>query len=252
MILLAFIFLLILAVISKVNLYKDGFEVQSKIPKIIMQTYIDRDKVPQKVFDNMKKYAPEYEYLFFNNEGCLRFLKEHFDQTVLNAYNTLEHRAHKADLFRYCFLYKKGGVYMDIKTELIKPLSDIIKKNIMYTVLSINKNTIYQGIIATKPHNPFFLKLIKHCVSMSKKPNLPYRVFTSEFYIQIEKETGKAKPGYNKNLVHRGNDYYLFTEKCSKNANDCYDGLDRHGFCCFVWDGGEKIIKTRYADYPWK
>ena len=87
---------------------------------------------------------------------------------------------------------------------------------------------------------------------MSKKPNLPYRVFTSEFYIQIEKETGKVKPGYNKNLVHRGNDYYLFTEKCSKNANDCYDGLDRHGFCCFVWDGGEKIIKTRYADYPWK
>ena len=76
MILLAFIFLLILAVISKVNLYKDGFEVQSKIPKIIMQTYIDRDKVPQKVFDNIKKYAPEYEYLFFNNEGCLRFLKE--------------------------------------------------------------------------------------------------------------------------------------------------------------------------------
>ena len=53
-------------------------------------------------------------------------------------------------------------------------------------------------------------------------------------------------------FIDKNIDYYLFTEKCNKNANDCYDGLDKYGLCCFVWDGGEKIIKTRYADYPWK
>ena len=32
---------------------------------------------------------------------------------------------------------------------------------------------------------------------------------------------------------------------------DCEDGLDKYNKCCYIYDNNEKIIKTRYSDYPW-
>uniref|UniRef100_A0A6C0DZ43 Uncharacterized protein n=1 Tax=viral metagenome TaxID=1070528 RepID=A0A6C0DZ43_9ZZZZ len=34
-------------------------ESDKTIPKIIFQTYHDKSKIPQKVYDNIKKYAPD-------------------------------------------------------------------------------------------------------------------------------------------------------------------------------------------------
>ena len=48
-----------------------------------------------------------------------------------------------------------------------------------------------------------------------------------------------------------GEIYYLYQEHCSRNANECWDGLDRLGLCCFILDGAEKMLKVRRASYPW-
>ena len=39
--------------------------------------------------------------------------------------------------------------------------------------------------------------------------------------------------------------------KCTKDKLDCYDGLDRHNLCCYIYEGNERLIKSRYADFPW-
>ena len=59
------------------------------------------------------------------------------------------------------------------------------------------------------------------------------------------------KQGLNLNIKNKSNNYYLFQENCDRNKNNCYDGLDKYGFCCFIYDNNNKIIKNRYADYPW-
>ena len=61
------------------------------------------------------------------------------------------------------------------------------------------------------------------------------------------KEYNKIKPGF----LYGKYNLYLFNEKCSYNAKDCYDGLDRYNKCCYVYDNNIKIIKVRYADFPW-
>ena len=68
--------------------------------------------------------------------------------------------------FRYCYLYKFGGVYLDIKTELIMNIDDIFYKNNieLYTVMNKTNKSIYQGIIASKPNNPLFRKLMIICL----------------------------------------------------------------------------------------
>ena len=71
---------------------------------------------------------------------------------------------------------------MDIKTELIKPISEIFTdENNLYTVLSIQSGSIYNGIIATGPGRSIFLDLINFMSEGSDKPLYPSNCI--EFYI---------------------------------------------------------------------
>ena len=241
------LFILVLIVLIICFIKYNYTEYFTTIPKRIMQTYVNKDKVPQKVFDNIKKFAPDYEYHFFNHKERFEFIKQNYDKSIVDTYLHITNKAHQSDLFRYCYLYKYGGIYLDIKIELIKPLSDIFKDNYLYTALSIVKNTVCQGIIATPPKNKLFLDLITF-VKNQKEP-FQYHIFTRDFYSKIQIDTGNPL----KNGVNYGKkmNYYLLNEKCTHNKKDCYDGLDNKGLCCFIYDDNKPVIKVRYADYPW-
>ena len=241
-----FILVLIIYVSIKKNFGKI-LENYLDIPKRIMQTYISKDKVPQKVFDNIKKFAPDYEYHFFDHEQRFEFIKNNYDSSVVDAYNRLTNKAHQSDLFRYCYLYIYGGVYLDIKIELLEPLDQVFKDNYFYTALSIVRNTVCQGILSTPPKNELFLSLIDFAKTLNEP--LEYHTFTRDFYRKIEDDIErKLSPGLN---IGKTMNYYLLNEKCTHNKEDCYDGLDNKGLCCFVYDGDKPVIKVRYADYPW-
>ena len=180
-------------------------------------------------------------------------MKKYYPTAVLTTFKQLK-GAHKADLFRYCYLYKFGGIYIDIKTELIQNIDDVLNyKDIdLFTVLSIRKGTVYQGIIASKPNNALFKQLIDYMIK-TQKPVTPerYQEFTADFYHVLQDICQKREltSGYNK--ATSGQNIYLFQEKCTRNASDCKDGLDRYKVCCYVYNSDDKVIKTRYADYPW-
>jgi len=234
---------------SKRRYYKIEQYDNISIPKVIYQTYIDKSKIPQKVYDNIKKYAPDYKHIIFDDTECIEFLQKNYPPKVLDAFNSLIRGAHKADLMRYCLLYKYGGIYLDIKTELLCPINKIFNKNYLYTVIAKNKISIYQGIIATPPNNSIFKTLINHIID-NKNITRDYLIFTREFYNQLNILHGKRITyGLNKNKSDINT--YLFAEICSKNIYDCYDGLDRYRLCCHIYNKKKKLIKSRYSDYPW-
>jgi len=228
-----------------------------EIPKLIIQTYHDLSKIPKKVHDNIKDFAPEYRRDVYSDRDCLAFLRKFYGEDAEHTFSSLK-GAHKADFFRYCALYMFGGVYLDIKSELILPLKDVFtKKNCLYTVISIVKGTIYQGVIATPPRNPLFLRLIAFMIDIVKhKRNYKYMTFTTDFYTKIKEDTGctlsTLKEGFLQNVNTGGIDYFLFQEKCTRNSSHCKDGLDRYGYCCNIFRGKKKLMKTRYSDFPWK
>ena len=223
------------------------------IPKVIISTYHDKSKIPSKVFENIKQYAPNYQHVIYDDNEIVLFLKKYFNSNVLNTFYTLNRGAHKADLFRYCYLYQFGGIYMDIKTKLIKNIDEVFnKKNVdFYTVTSMYRGTIYQGVLASKPKNPLFLSLIEHMVNVAKPVKI-YFEFTRDLYrkLKLNYNTNNLENGYYKDPYNKFN-LYLFHEKCSRNPMDCEDGLDKYNKCCYIYDNNEKIIKTRYSDYPW-
>ena len=54
-------------------------------------------------------------HYLFNDADCRQFIALEYPPDVLMAYDRLLPTAFKADLWRYCVLYKYGGVYLDAK-----------------------------------------------------------------------------------------------------------------------------------------
>jgi len=238
--------------VTTLNLPSTKTLVQHSIPNTVYQTYYDRSAIPKKVYKNIYKYSKDYHHYIFNDDECIVFLKNNYPPVVLEAYFSLKTGAHRADLFRYCLLYKFGGIYLDIKTHLITPLKEIFNKNYLYSCIDFGNNVIYQGVIASPPNNPIFKILIDFIVeNRFTDITNDYGIFTKHFYDTCQLLCkNKLVSGLNINRTSNIN-IYLFNERCSENSDNCYDGLDRYNKCCNIYDKDTKIIKTRYSDYPW-
>jgi mannosyltransferase OCH1-like enzyme len=235
------------------NRIKKKVKDKKTLPKNLFQTHYNKSIIPQKVRDNIKKYASDYKYFLLDDNDAIKFLKEEYGQLLVDTYNSIKGGAHKADLLRYCLLYRYGGIYIDIKMQFTKPLNKIFtKNNTLYTVNSILPYTCYQGLIASPPCNEIFAELINHLISIDKKLlNDYYHVSCEHFYKFIENKTG-IKSIDSGNYVTKQYNITLFQEH-----NNCllYSDLkpDKYGVCSKIIDVNRNVImNTRYHDYPWK
>jgi hypothetical protein len=222
------------------------------IPRLLHQT--THLPVPQKVRDNIRKYAPGYAHKIYNDDECRAFLRRHHPSYV-QTWDGLKEGAHKADLFRYAILYQHGGVYMDIKMELLQPLDTIVDHDsfTLSTVLCCcQPSCMFQAFIAAPPRQRLFLTLMDHIRDHQSK-DTDYFEFVKDMYEKIHDDVegglhGEGVYSSKKNPQLR---YCLFQE-ISSPILDCYDGIDKANGCYFTEWKGKRILKNRYADYPWK
>ena len=95
------------------------------IPRLIFQTN-KTPRVGRRALDainQMLTLNPTYSYKFFDDARCASLIREHFAPCVLRAFEMLRQGAAKADLWRYCALYVHGGVYLDLDSAIVGPLS---------------------------------------------------------------------------------------------------------------------------------
>jgi len=105
----------------------------NKIPKIIHQTYPTKNinSDIQNNINNLKNLNPDYEYILYDDNDIINFIKNNYSEHILNTYNSInpEYGPARADYFRYLLMYKKGGIYLDIKSSCDRPFDLIINKN---------------------------------------------------------------------------------------------------------------------------
>ena len=173
----------------------------------------------------------------------------------MSRYKLLRKGAHRADLFRYCVLWREGGLYLDIKTELLRPLPDLSPEH-NTTVLSKVKRTIYQGWLwIPSAGDPTIGKCLRHVVRSKQRlvdssfmqivtHRVGYLMFTRAFFEFIQEQQGGAEL-----IVGQNGSWYLFQERCGCSTDKT---RDRYGLCCSIYDAdGTKLANTRYPDYPW-
>lgn len=154
-----------------------NFSKQNKIPNNIYQTFISKNLPPNiiKVIQHNKKMCPDYNFIFYDDHECDLFIQHHFDEKTYGAYKKINpvYGAMKADFFRYCILYKKGGVYLDIKSMIKHPLNKIIHKqddcllDLPRRYESWRKTSTYeQWMLMFSPQHPYLLEVITTMVDL--------------------------------------------------------------------------------------
>ncbi len=226
----------------------------ARIPKVVFQTYDRLEFVPPKVFANIAEFAAGYRHVVLDDAACARFLARHFAPEIGARFASIPSGAHKADLLRYCLLYVHGGVYLDIKTELTRPIDALFDdaRASLYVVndpefLGHIGKVVYNGVIASVPRNPIFLRLIAGIMRM---PDwllaVDYRRVVRELGATLADEVGSLASGGM--ARPDGSRVYAF-EARYVDRGKCHDGLDRYGLCAHIFDGDEPVIKARHADF---
>jgi hypothetical protein len=157
---------------------KETPTVVAGVPLVIYQTW-HSNKVPEKMKENIYKLLevnPEFDYFLYSDEKCREFIENNFPKEVVNAFDMLIPGAYKSDLWRYCVLYKLGGVYLDIKYYSVMPMIDIIHTNPIIFVKDAGELTcgngkytgLYNAFMASTPQNPIFKGCIDDIVNSCK------------------------------------------------------------------------------------
>jgi len=127
------------------------------LPAIIYQSYYNESKLNGKLvrgINNNLANSEEFDNYFFNANDSRDYIESEFFD-LLDIYDDLS-IYEKNNLFIYCILYKKGGVYFDINLKLTKPLTQILG-DVRSSIIFTKKSNIF---IASSPGNPIFKELI--------------------------------------------------------------------------------------------
>jgi len=126
------------------------------ISKILLQK--SKDKIPEYIVNMIKANLMEdwTYYNYINGEEIKFFNDNPLDDfpDIVTQFNNIEKQQHKADLFRYYYLYIKGGVYLDSDAMIHDNIMNIIKEYDFVTVNGFKKGTIFNGFIAATPMHP--------------------------------------------------------------------------------------------------
>ena len=47
-----------------------------QVPKVIIQTYNNKKRIPPKVYQNISQYSSGYQHLIFDDKECIQFLQK--------------------------------------------------------------------------------------------------------------------------------------------------------------------------------
>lgn len=139
----------------------------SEIPHIIHQTFetlVVHNKLKLSI-DRLIDIYPDFQYQYHTGVDCEQFIRDNFDDRVLQAYRNLYAGAFKADLWRVCQLYITGGMYVDVKMYAVESLRDIIENHDLVLVIDIDPNMIYNAFMASKPQCSFLKMVIDEIVT---------------------------------------------------------------------------------------
>jgi mannosyltransferase OCH1-like enzyme len=138
------------------------------IPLNMFVTWHTKDLPPlmKLNYEQLQKDNPEFKHHLYDDAECREFIKTNYDSDVLDAFDKLIPGAYKADLWRYCVLYKLGGVYLDIKFKCINGFKFITVTDKEYFVRDriSSGHGIYNAIMICKANNPILLKAINRVV----------------------------------------------------------------------------------------
>jgi len=117
------------------------------INKTIFQTWHTQNLPSklEKLHNKMRSMNPDFEHVIYTDEQMNDYMNAEADKEISKLFWNLNHVVAKADLWRYTILLNKGGVYLDIDSQITGSLSKLI-------------NSEDKAIITPEPHKNLFIQ----------------------------------------------------------------------------------------------
>ena len=141
------------------------------IPKVIHKVCIvDGGKMPK--FPDGLKHAletwyrknPGFKVKMYSGDDCVRYIKDNYDDRVLEAYNRLKPYSYKCDLMRHLIMHAEGGWYSDLRQVCLESLDVFyhngIKEYYTSTDCPPNQMCLYTAFIGSVPAHAISKKMI--------------------------------------------------------------------------------------------
>lgn len=224
----------------------------SIIPKVVYMTYHDIDGIPSRRLENIRKNCEGYRIEIHGDQSCEDFLYTYYGPDAMQLFREIKIGAHKADFWRYCMLYAKGGYYFDIKTNFKKHIGDVFKisrEREWFTVLC-DKNypsCIYNGIIITPPKNPILWDALRYFYTHI---NPSYLSHVHHFFKLLD-ENCPETPSIGSNTQKNGWQCTILTEKCTPCGIEQEKCSKHKGQNCRILDQSGRDVANVQPDFPW-
>lgn len=161
------------------------------IPKIFFQT--SKFDLPPYLIDYFKQQNPSWQYKFFTDEDISKYIVANPISELPNAlevFNKLS-GAHKADFFRYYFLYLEGGFFLDSDAVIYKPVDEIIQDYSFVTCVSIlntsTNKSVFNGFLGAEPKNGIILDALRSLYELNPEVlKVDYFFVCKQLYTIIE------------------------------------------------------------------
>ena len=128
------------------------------IPNVVYQTWINNlfGKTHSQGIQNFRALNPEMEFNLYDSYDLDFYMQNSYGaHPIYQVYKNTKFGPMKADIFRYCILYEKGGYYFDIKAAINKPIVELCPSNVDGIIA-------FEGCDCALPPNNDCLEKIQH------------------------------------------------------------------------------------------
>jgi hypothetical protein len=117
-------------------------EQSDTLTEAIYQVYVNdhpQNPLPQEIVDSrnrMQARNPNATMKLFDMDGMRASILHDYGKDILERFDSIDNDyiATKVDFFRYLHVYMHGGVYLDSKSELTKPIKEILSGKERYVL----------------------------------------------------------------------------------------------------------------------
>ena len=129
---------------------------------------------------NIRLLHPDYEYLFFDDQGVEDFIDGEFPQ-YREVFDAFRFPIQRYDFFRYLAVFRYGGFYFDIDVLLASNISGLLEYGCVFPIEGLTFSHFLRtqhrmdweignyGFGAT-PGHPFIKAIIENCIRAQKDP----------------------------------------------------------------------------------
>jgi len=228
-----------------------------KIPKQFFQISIGlnhNNPYTRRTVQLMRIANRDFTYAFFTKEEQLSaqiaLLKDEFP-LIVDAYERIQLLVAKIDFFRYAFLYKYGGIYLDIDSIINKPIASFVGPN-DEAVLTAENNPgrFVQWMLIFNRGHPILKRTLEYVIDNilhNRFPNNVYKMTGPDVFsraiFDIHRELFASE------LVHASIDVNTDVTYSKEGVSYRIFGVDYSGNASFSYPGSVNLYPSGGAHW---